>query len=139
MQITSVHYSRLTNLGNYENEKTAAWAQVEDGEAPEAALATLKAWVETQAGLTPQAQEAESQAQRIENRLQQARYDMQRMQIEFADCKRTWEKARDFLKAVGLELPRNFMDVDRNPFADVTGQPVTDDQDEEEDDDGPPF
>ncbi len=141
MQITSVHYSHLVNLGNYENQKFAAWAQVEEGETPETALATLKSWVENQAGISPEAQAAESQAERLERRLQQARYDMQRMQTEFADCKRIWEKGRDFLKAMGLDLPRNFMDVDRNPFVDVdTAQPVlAGDDDDEEETDGPPF
>lgn len=48
MKITQVHYQKLTNLGDYQNQRVGAWANVEDHETPETALATLTAWVDQQ-------------------------------------------------------------------------------------------
>ena len=48
MKATSVNYSRLFNLGDYENEKVGISAVVEEGQDPEQVLAECKAWVKSQ-------------------------------------------------------------------------------------------
>jgi hypothetical protein len=45
LKITSVIYQRLWNLGNYENEKIGASAQVAEGQEPTEVLNDLKVWV----------------------------------------------------------------------------------------------
>jgi hypothetical protein len=45
LSITSVNYSRLVNLGDYENEKLGASAVVPEGYDPEKIVALLKTWV----------------------------------------------------------------------------------------------
>jgi len=45
LRITSVGYSRLVSLGNYENEKHSASALVEEGQNPEEVREQLKTWV----------------------------------------------------------------------------------------------
>lgn len=46
MQIKEITYERINNLGNYENERIAATAQLEPGEDPEEKIIELKYFVE---------------------------------------------------------------------------------------------
>jgi len=48
LAITSVQYSRLFGLGNYENEKVGASCQVQEDEDPKLVLNALKAWINQQ-------------------------------------------------------------------------------------------
>jgi hypothetical protein len=106
MKITQVHYQKLVNLGDYQNERVGAWATVEDGEAPEEALATLTAWVEEQAE-TRHSQEDEIQTARgIIAGLDDQKRSLTR---ETQEMRETWRKGRAFLKAIGLELPRSYV------------------------------
>lgn len=117
MKITSVQYGRLVNLGNYENEKLSAWATVEDDETPVEALAKVTAFIEDQA-LTRKQQESQLETAALNlSRMESVKHQMER---EIKEMRDTWKKAREFLKAVGLELPRSYVrdsnDDDEMPF-----------------------
>ncbi len=109
--ITSVHFSKLVNLGNYENEKIAAWANVEANQTPDEALAALTAWVEEQAKARVKDQEAVAAAQRLVGELEWKRNQMAAQIKEMRD---TWAKGRAFLKAIGLALPRTYLGEDND-------------------------
>lgn len=116
MKITSVQYGRLVNLGNFENEKLSAWATVEEGETPEEALAKVTAFIEAQAGTR---QQQESQVEQTAAKLNRMESDKHQMEREIKEMRDTWRKARAFIKAVGLELPRSYVndtDDDGMPF-----------------------
>lgn len=110
MQIMSVNYSRLVNLGDYENEKIGAAALVEDGEMPEQTLCKLKKWVSDRAGV------AHEHIGKIEE-LKEQRGD-----LEFAIAqlrRRTGEmieKAREInaaLAAMGIQPPDGLQNAAR--------------------------
>lgn len=133
MQITSVHYSRLVNDGNYENHKIAGWAQVEEGETPDEALTKIEAWVIAQ---IDDERGVEDRLKQLGNKLNTARWQMERMQREYQDCRALWQKGRAFLTSLGLEVPRTYLDPAQNPFEET---PEISQATEEDEEDGPPI
>ena len=61
-QITRVMYQRVLNLGNYEAERVEAEAVVNEGESANLVLAHLKAFVNSELGLTPTMTDEEAKA-----------------------------------------------------------------------------
>lgn len=53
MQIKTISYRRVNNLGNYNSEHLEMFAELEDGEEPISAAKVLKACVEESLGLKP--------------------------------------------------------------------------------------
>lgn len=53
MQIITIHYERLVNLGNYENEKFAVDVAVGEGDDPAQVAAEAKRFVERCLGIAP--------------------------------------------------------------------------------------
>jgi hypothetical protein len=51
MQIESISYQRVKNLGNYESERFEASANVVEGEDPHTAFIALKRYVEANLGI----------------------------------------------------------------------------------------
>ncbi|MEH1817309.1 MAG: hypothetical protein V7L09_33600 [Nostoc sp.] len=49
MQIKSISYHRVINLGNYESKRLELFAEVQEGEDPEAAISSLAELVERKA------------------------------------------------------------------------------------------
>lgn len=95
MQITSVSYSRLVSLGNYENEKLGASARVEDDEDPVAALETLKEWVACRSVTAQQQYE-------INDRYQDLARQVGDYESRLESAKRKWESAAKILEAHGI-------------------------------------
>jgi hypothetical protein len=102
LTITSVGYSRLVNLGNYENEKVTASARVEDGTDPDAVLASLKDWVMTRVADAERRERERDQAGQLQ-------WDIRGLELQLAQAKQKWEAAERFLAAHGIDpgIPRD--------------------------------
>jgi hypothetical protein len=50
MTIVKIEYERIKNLGNYENAKIKAIANVDEGEDPSEVLDDLRQWVKNELG-----------------------------------------------------------------------------------------
>lgn len=55
MNIQTISYQRVQNLGNYESQRFEATANVVEGEDPQVAFEALKAYVESQLGIKREA------------------------------------------------------------------------------------
>ena len=113
MQITTVHYQRLVSMGNYENERVGAHAQVEEGETAEEALAKLTAWVEEQINARGKAND---DLENIRRSIHDLEHRKERMERETKEAGDRWRAARAFLAKVGLELPRSYVTEEDIPF-----------------------
>lgn len=114
INITSVNYSKLVNLGNYENEKIAAWATVEDGQKPEEVLDGLRSWVDEQAGKRGGLRDELSE---LERSIQDLQWKKRQLTDEMLNMGSLWKRQRAFLEKIGLELPGSVVGPDDDmPF-----------------------
>lgn len=97
MNITTISYSRLVSLGNYENEKVGATAEVEPGEDPNTVLSDLKAWVATQIKDRQEDQEVSSQ-------LADKQYKLVDLERRIENAKAKYAKLREILSSHGVTL-----------------------------------
>lgn len=95
LQITSVSYSRLVSLGNYENEKLGASARVEEDQDPVAALEQLKEWVACRSVTAQQQYE-------LRDRYEDLHRQISDYESRLASAKRKWEAASKLLEAHGI-------------------------------------
>jgi hypothetical protein len=109
MNITQVHYQKLVNLGDYQNERYGAWANVAEGETPDEALEALKVWVGTQVVDRDQ----QDNLQRTVYRLEETRQNLER---DITQMKARYEKAKLFVEGLGLEIPKRYFSDDDLPF-----------------------
>jgi hypothetical protein len=113
-KITSVNYSKLVNLGNYENEKIAAWATVEEGQVPEEVLQGLRTWVDEQAGKRSGLRDDVSE---LERSIQDLQWKKRQLMGEVLDMGSLWKRQRAFLEKLGLDLPASIVGPDDDmPF-----------------------
>jgi len=105
VKITQVHYQKLVNLGDYQNERIGAWATIEEGESPAAALTALTDWVEERGNARAVQEDEISAARTTIARLRDSAHTLAR---EVEEMRQTWRKGRAFLATVGLELPRSY-------------------------------
>lgn len=103
MQITSVSYSRLVGLGNYENERIGATADVEQDEDWEHVLLALKGRVLGQLA-------AQEESHTLVDRREELKYEVRDLEDRVAKAGKKWEAAEAFLKAHG---------IDPSPWADL--------------------
>jgi hypothetical protein len=96
LTITSVGYSRLVNLGNYENEKLTASARVDEGTDPDTVLADLKDWVLARVADV-------EQRERERDRAGNLQWDIRGLELQLAQAKQKWEAATRFLAAHGVD------------------------------------
>lgn len=117
MQITQVHYQKLVNLGDFQNERIGAWAHVSDDETPEEALADLTAWVESQ-GLSRR--EVKDDLASAREQLNDVQYRRDNIKADITRLKKLWEKAAAIVTGMGMELPPGYRSwVDEQPEGDV--------------------
>lgn len=102
MQITSVHYQKLVNTGNYENERVGAWSNVAEGQDPAEVLAELKLWVNQQLGEDQESREVKSEIARLWNRRDLLRYDLDQLESNLRRARDVWQVASDFLRKHGV-------------------------------------
>lgn len=96
LNITSVAYRRLKNLGNYENECVEAEAQVAPGEDPKAVYVALVAWVEEQ--IDPL-----KKVTSLERELGNLKAQVAKAKDSLAEAAKRWSLARDILEAHGVK------------------------------------
>lgn len=97
MNITTVGYTRLKNLGNFENQKVHASSAVEEGQDPVQVLNDVKEWVHEQLG------------QEIDVRhLQEKKYVLQsnvnRLEQSLKRLQQQWEAAVELLEGHGVKV-----------------------------------
>lgn len=113
MQITQVHYQKLVNLGDYENERFGAWATVEQGEVPEEALEALKQWVLEQGDA---AREVKETIAKLQVQLENLEFKLRERSREYEQMAKRWTEARDFLEKLGLKVPAYILQDNDIPF-----------------------
>lgn len=96
LNITSVAYRRLKNLGNYENECVEAEAQVAPDDDPKAVYVALVAWVEEQ--IDPL-----KKVTSLERELGNLKAQVARTKASLAEAAKRWSLARDILDAHGIK------------------------------------
>jgi hypothetical protein len=116
MNIETVTFRRLYNLGNYENESIEASAIV-DEHGPEHALETLRVWCDGQHKLElERLGKAEDQRRAIAEH----EYTLSSLKTDIAAMERAWLKAKNFLVALHIDLPSLYVlakiDDDDIPF-----------------------
>lgn len=99
MRITSVSYSRLVGLGNYENERVGITAEVAPDENADDVLASLRRWVN--ARVTDHESNRE-----LEGRQTELQYAIQDYELRTEHAKKRWEMAEAFLKSHGINPDR---------------------------------
>ncbi len=99
-RVTVVRYSKLFNLGGYENERIGASARVGEGDTPERVLAMLMGWVEDQ-------REARKKRERAEREMRRLLEEEERLRAEAAaleERKREVETLRS-ARCVEVDVP----------------------------------
>ena len=97
LRITSVGYSRLANLGGYENEKVNASARVDEGQDAAEVLESLKAWVNERVS-------SENEAYGLRESAHDLRWKIEGLNRQLADAKQKWEAAKALLHAHGVKV-----------------------------------
>jgi hypothetical protein len=105
LTITSVSYSRLVNLGNYENEKVQASARVADGQDPDVVLGGLKTWV------SERVTDVQGTS-RLDNRVWDLRGELGDLERRISEARQKWNAVKPVLAAHGIDLP----DFEELPF-----------------------
>lgn len=103
MNIATVTYSRLKNLGNYENERLDATAAVLEGQTPEQVHEQLRTWVHGQLKLTMT--DLEQEVQQLEGRRYDLKNDCQAIERRLEQLKKQWNEAKTLLTIHGINVP----------------------------------
>lgn len=94
MKITTVEYSALINLGNYNNEKIGFTAQLQDGETPEQIVEVLRDKVKAVAG---------PEADRLYQDMRDGQYKLRKLNREIEEATAKWNSTAEFLRTQGLK------------------------------------
>lgn len=100
MTITTVEYRQLRSFGNYNNESVGAVAQVDAGERPDTALASLKTWVAGELGMA-------EQAEKLRDELFSMRSEKNGLERDIKGLKRVYGQLEKLLKKHGVKLREN--------------------------------
>lgn len=98
MKITSVSYSRLVSLGNYENEKVGGIAALDEQEDPVAAMEALRAWVLAQI-------DAREEIKDLADQMRKLQHDLDEVNQSLKTARRMWGSAKQFLLHHGAKPP----------------------------------
>jgi hypothetical protein len=125
-QITKVSYAKLTNLGNYENEKIELEAVVKEGEDWKIVLEELRTQVSEQTKGTVDLRKIREEFYEKEQQLNDLTLKVERAQ-------KIWETVSTFMKAQGINTnPSQFPQL-------VEAEIIGGSSDEDEDDDEIPL
>lgn len=103
MKITTVGYSFLPNLGDYQNERFEMTAEVQEGETPEEVVKELKQQVLALCG---------ERAVALEQRRWKLQEHCDRLEQKIKDYQAKWNAAAEFLRAQGIKPDApNFPDI----------------------------
>ena len=113
MEITTVHYQKLVNLGDYQNERVGAWANVGPVETAEEALEQLTEWVINRI----ESRKAEiDEAADLRRRIGDARHDLDLLLRDIERAKEKWEKVVKFFAERQIDLPQRWSSPGDIPF-----------------------
>jgi hypothetical protein len=98
MNITRVEYRALRSFGDYSNQEVGAVAEVSADETADAALATLRTWVDGQLGASEDAAGLRQSVAALEDRQRRAENATVR-------AERKYGRLRELLGRHGVELP----------------------------------
>ena len=96
MKITTLTYSYLGNLGDYQNERVEATVEVPENATPESVLQELKEWVHSQTHSQKKYFEA------LDKYLQQ-KDQLKRIESRLNKAKEKWNQTAEFLRAQGIK------------------------------------
>lgn len=113
MTITQVHYQKLVNLGDYQNERFGAWASVAEGETAEQAMEALQAWVLDRAGAT---QEEDDRLHDLRKEYGILKREYDRLAGDIDTVRKRWGHVKAFVEALGLKMPARFANDEELPF-----------------------
>lgn len=143
LEITSVRYDRLINLGNYENEKLGISVQVPDGTDPAQVAAQARAWVDQELVGRRTRQE---QANDLEYRVRRLQRQEGEVRGKLAVLEGIWRQAAELLAAHGItpetspSLQWNWPKLPpESPAAQAARVEDGDDDDDDHEDDDMPF
>lgn len=94
MEIKTVHYSALINLGDYNNEKVGFTAEIGEDETPEQAVEALREKVKSIAG---------ENAEKLYRVLSEGKRQLKDLETKIAKATADWEAVSEFLKAQGIK------------------------------------
>ena len=94
MEITTVYYSALFNLGNYSNERIALSAKLGEGETPEQLVATLKEKVLEIAGPDPR---------KVHDAILKGRRELDDLNDKIERATEQWKDVAEFLRRQGIK------------------------------------
>ena len=98
MQITRVSYSGLFNLGNYNNEKIGLSAELDEGDDPEAVVATLREQAVARAVNTGLSTDDDIRWQ-IRHQLD----ELKEIQTKVQKATTEWNELAEFLRVQGIK------------------------------------
>ncbi len=94
MQIKTVHYSALINLGDYQNEKIGFTAELGENETVEQAIEALRQKVRDNGG---------QNAEDLYNKLYDGRNQLRRLERKIHEATEQWNRTAEFLRAQGIK------------------------------------
>lgn len=103
MRIRTVEYRRLRTFGGYQNETIGATADVAEDETPEAALLSLRQWVDMSLG-------DESERRELERRISELRFQADNYERRIKGAEERWQAILGFLQKLGIERPADIPD-----------------------------
>lgn len=102
MEIKTVHYSALINLGNYSNEKIGFSAELSEGESVEQAIESLRQKIKEVAGLN---------AEEVDQLLYRGRREIKELERKLQKARQEWDATAEFLRAQGIKPDASDMPV----------------------------
>lgn len=94
MQIKTVHYSVLLNLGNYSNEKIGFTAQVGEGETVEQVIEQLREKVKQNGG---------TNAEELYEKMWQGKRELAELERKIKKATDEWNATAEFLRTQGIK------------------------------------
>ena len=109
MRIVTVEYRRLRTYGEYQNETVGAVAEIE-GETPEQALSSLRAWVDGQLG-------DNDEQRKVSERVTDLRWKLDDYERKIRAAETRWAAIVAFMEKLGIERPADIPDtLEELPF-----------------------
>lgn len=123
MQIKTIHYSALINLGNYSNEKIGFTAEITPDESIPDALAELRLMVVANASLD---------AEKVQNALYEGRNKLKDLEQKIRKATEEWNAIAEFLRRQGIKPDSPDMPIFTNLLPEVKDERVVEGEIEEE-------
>mgnify|MGYP000486387203 CR=1 FL=1 len=94
MQIKTVHYSALINLGDYSNEKIGFTADIAEGETVEQVIEALRQKVKENGG---------ENAEKLYRNLYDGKRELREIESKINKARAEWDAVAEFLKTQGIK------------------------------------